>query len=71
MLWPGHRAGASRGAKGWELRASISLARFLCQLGQPGAGQDLLAPVFESFSEVSRPLICATRELCFRNPSER
>jgi len=41
----------SRGAKGWELRASISLARCLCQRGQPGAGQDLLAPVFESFSE--------------------
>ncbi len=41
----------SRGAKGWELRASTSLARQLCQRGQSGPAREMLAPIFESFSE--------------------
>jgi tetratricopeptide (TPR) repeat protein len=41
----------SSGAKGWELRASTSLASQLCQRGQPGPAREILAPIFESFSE--------------------
>lgn len=38
-------------ARFWELRAAMSLARLLCEQGRPTEARDLLAPVFEWFTE--------------------
>ena len=38
-------------AKSWELRAAMSLCRFLHQRGRPREGQDLLAGVYAWFTE--------------------
>jgi predicted ATPase len=38
-------------ARLWELRASISLARFCVGRGDPGRARDVLAPVCAWFSE--------------------
>jgi predicted ATPase len=43
-----------QGAKGWELRAAIDLARLMALRGQPSAAHDILHPVFDSFVEGSR-----------------
>jgi predicted ATPase/class 3 adenylate cyclase len=38
-------------AKSWELRAAMSLARLKRDQGKPDVGRDLLAPVYEWFTE--------------------
>jgi class 3 adenylate cyclase/predicted ATPase len=38
-------------AKSWELRAGTSLARLLNDQGQPKAARDLLAPIYDGFTE--------------------
>jgi predicted ATPase len=40
-----------QGAKLWELRAAISLARLLRDQGRRSAGHDLLAPIYRWFTE--------------------
>jgi predicted ATPase len=40
-----------QGTKGFELRAGTSLARFLCDHGRREEARQLLAPVYESFTE--------------------
>jgi class 3 adenylate cyclase/tetratricopeptide (TPR) repeat protein len=40
-----------QGAKAWELRASIKLAQLWCDQGRRAEARDLLAPVYNSFSE--------------------
>ena len=37
--------------KGWELRAALSLSRLLRDLGQPKEAREVLAPVYEWFTE--------------------
>jgi len=39
------------GAKGFELRAAISLARRLAQTGRQKEGHELLAPIYNWFTE--------------------
>jgi predicted ATPase len=41
----------SQGAKSLELRAAVSLARFWQDRGKRGEARDILAPVFEWFTE--------------------
>jgi len=41
----------NRGAKAWELRSAISLARLLKERGERTAAQDLLAPIYGWFTE--------------------
>jgi len=38
-------------AKLWELRAAVSLARLRCDHGRRAAARDLLAPVYDWFTE--------------------
>jgi predicted ATPase len=38
-------------AKSWELRAAMSLARLKRDQGRPDVGRNLLAPVYEWFTE--------------------
>jgi len=38
-------------AKGWELRAATSLARFWCDQGRRDEARDLLVPVYGWFTE--------------------
>ena len=38
-------------AKGWELRAAMSLARLWCDQGKRRQAYDLLAPVYSWFTE--------------------
>jgi predicted ATPase len=38
-------------AKSWELRAAMSLARLWCDQGKPQEARELLAPVYEWFTE--------------------
>ena len=40
-----------QGAKAWELRSAISLARLLKERGERTAAQDLLAPIYGWFTE--------------------
>ena len=40
-----------QGAKLWELRAAVSLARFRCEQGRHGEARSLLAPVYCWFTE--------------------
>ncbi|MGX5828187.1 winged helix-turn-helix domain-containing protein [Mesorhizobium sp. 43Arga] len=40
-----------QGARGWELRAAIDLARLLADRGTPAEGRKLLQPVFDQFAE--------------------
>jgi predicted ATPase len=40
-----------QGAKLWELRASVSLARLRKQQGRPAEARDLLAPIYRWFTE--------------------
>jgi len=40
-----------QGAKLWELRAAVSLARFRCEQGRQGEARSLLAPVYCWFTE--------------------
>jgi predicted ATPase len=40
-----------QGAKIWELRAAASLARLWREQGRRGEARDLLAPVYDSFTE--------------------
>jgi predicted ATPase len=42
----------SRGAKPWELRAATSLARLWAERGKRDQAHDLLAPVYDWFTEV-------------------
>ncbi len=49
-----HRAldvSRNQAAKSWELRAAISLARLWEQQGKTGEAQELLAPVYNWFTE--------------------
>jgi class 3 adenylate cyclase/predicted ATPase len=41
----------SQGARSWELRATMSLSRWLRKRGQPELARDALAPVYASFTE--------------------
>ena len=38
-------------AKAWELRAAMSMARLLCAQGNLGHARDILAPVYDWFTE--------------------
>jgi predicted ATPase len=38
-------------AKSWELRAAMSMARILSDQGEPQAAHDLLAPIYDWFTE--------------------
>jgi predicted ATPase len=38
-------------AKSWELRAATSMARLLCLQGKRAAARDILAPVYDWFTE--------------------
>jgi predicted ATPase len=38
-------------AKSWELRTSTTLAELLVTRGEPGAAHDLLAPIYNWFTE--------------------
>ncbi|MGX5828186.1 ATP-binding protein [Mesorhizobium sp. 43Arga] len=40
-----------QGARGWELRAAVDLARLLANRGEPEEGRKLLQPIFEQFTE--------------------
>jgi len=40
-----------QGAKLWELRAAVSLARLRRDQGRRGEGRDLLAPIYDWFTE--------------------
>ncbi|HTV31188.1 MAG TPA: winged helix-turn-helix domain-containing protein [Xanthobacteraceae bacterium] len=40
-----------QGARGWELRAAIDLARLWAKRGKPEEGLKLLQPIFEKFTE--------------------
>ena len=40
-----------QGTRGYELRAAISLARLWLKQGRRGEARDLLAPVYDSFTE--------------------
>ena len=63
MLRQGHSAAAEelyrkalgiaeeQGAKLWELRAAVSLARLRRDQGRPAEARDLLAPVYGWFTE--------------------
>jgi class 3 adenylate cyclase/predicted ATPase len=42
---------ARRNALFWELRASVSLAKLLVTLHRPGRARDVLAPVYQRFTE--------------------
>jgi predicted ATPase len=44
-------AARAREAKGWELRATTSLARLWRDHGKAGEARDLLAPVYDWFTE--------------------
>jgi predicted ATPase len=49
-----HRAltvAGGQSAKTWELRAAISLARLWCEQGKRTEARDLLAPVYDWFTE--------------------
>ncbi len=50
-LWRALRTAAARDAKGWELRAATSLARLWQSQGRTAQARDLLAPVYDWFSE--------------------
>jgi hypothetical protein len=41
----------SQGARGWELRTAIDLARLRANRGKPEDGRTLLQPIFEQFTE--------------------
>jgi predicted ATPase len=51
MLPPGDRRGEAQGAKLWELRAASSLARLWSEQGRRAEAYDLLAPVYDWFTE--------------------
>jgi predicted ATPase len=62
-----------RSAKLLELRASISLARFWCKQGKRGKARDLLAPIYDWFTEgFDTPVLEEAKtlldELCERRP---
>jgi predicted ATPase len=40
-----------QGARFWEWRAALSLARFWTNQNRPGEAKQILAPVFEQFTE--------------------
>ena len=42
---------AEQGAKFWELRAAMNLARLRREQGRHGEARDLLAPVYDWFTE--------------------
>jgi class 3 adenylate cyclase/predicted ATPase/DNA-binding transcriptional ArsR family regulator len=62
-----HRALAvarEQGARHWELRAATSLARLWAEHGEQGKARDLLAPVFDWFSEgLETPVLKEARAL--------
>jgi hypothetical protein len=47
-----------QGAKLWELRAATSLALLWRDQGKPAEARDLLAPVYDWFTEVSARRFC-------------
>lgn len=56
------------GAKAWELRAAVSLARLRESLGDAGAARQIVSPVFESFTEPPGPTDLAEVEALLGSP---
>jgi predicted ATPase len=50
-LQQGIAVSRTQGARGWELRASTSLARLWCDQGKRTEARDLLAPIYGRFTE--------------------
>ena len=50
-LQQGIAVSRTQGARGWELRASTSLARLWCDQGTRAEARDLLAPIYGRFTE--------------------
>ena len=53
-----------RQAKSWEHRAATSLARLWQQQGKKAEARDVLAPVYNSFTEGLTPKNCKRKKGC-------
>jgi predicted ATPase len=58
------RVAVGQAAKGWELRATTSVARLWQAQGKPGPARDVLAPIYGWFTEgFDTPDLREAREL--------
>jgi hypothetical protein len=59
-----------QGALSWELRVATSLARLLRDRDRVGEARDLLAPIYDRFTEGFGRPICSRRSDCWTNSPE-
>jgi hypothetical protein len=65
------RIAEEQGAKLWELRATVSLARLRRDQGRPAEARGLLAPIYGWFTEGFRSLISRIQRPCLTRSTSK